>query len=147
MLLNCTNKGCYANDEHKLDLNEDKVICDHCGKEINVPVTTKKMLKTLNQVRKKAKTGIQITCKMCDHTDKPILVRQPKTTIATCRKCGSKLEMHQSFINAMVEMGSDYLKPEEGDNLVVKPKAKVPPPAEVAAEPPPVTTPARKRKK
>ncbi len=151
MLLNCTNKGCYANDEHKLDLNEDKVICDHCGKEITVPETTKRTLKSLNQVRKKPKTGIQITCKTCGHTDKPVLSQQPNSTIATCRKCYAKLDIHPSFVNAMREMGGEYFKTETPPPTKATPapkaatKTQLPPPTPTPT-PPPVTVPKSRKK-
>ena len=63
MFLNCTNKGCYANGEHTLDKTDNGVYCVECGESIDVPQTTKVILKSLGQVQRKVKSGVQFTCK------------------------------------------------------------------------------------
>jgi transcription elongation factor Elf1 len=120
MLIQCTHKGCYAQDHHLLDIGSDEVTCNNCGNAINLPPTTKKALVTMNQIRKTPKSGLTFKCKSCGHNSKPLLkTLSGGVTIATCRKCDKQIDMHPSFILAMREMGADYLSnapdAEEGD--------------------------------
>lgn len=116
MLLQCMERGCFYSDEHLLDLSTNEVICTKCGKPLNVPDTTKRLLKSMHQVKKQVKTGLQITCKSCKYVDKPLLKKNDKgRLIASCRSCGKDLEMYHSFIVAMKEMGEEYAQESEVD--------------------------------
>lgn len=115
MILQCTNKGCFASGEHLLDdkagdNGEGQVICIECGESINVPRTTKVILKSLGQIRKNVATGLQFLCKECGTRDRPILKKMSKTqTIAVCKKCSKQLEIPPSFIQALkfIKVDSD----------------------------------------
>lgn len=109
MLLSCDKKGCYAQDEHLLDLTTGQINCTACGEAINLPPTTKNILKTMGQVRRTAKSGIQVKCKACGQSGKPLLkTLVGGATFATCRKCDAKLDVHPSFVLAMKEIGNEY---------------------------------------
>lgn len=114
MLIQCTTKGCYSQDHHLLDPDADSVTCNNCGNVINLPVTTKKALKSMSQIRRTPKSGVQTKCKECGHTGKPLLKKlSGGVTIATCRKCEKQLDVHPSFILAMKEMGDEYTSTKE----------------------------------
>jgi NMD protein affecting ribosome stability and mRNA decay len=127
MLLSCTNKGCYAQDNHLLDLTTNKVLCVDCGKEVVVSKPTLGILKSMGQVKRSVRSGIQSICKACKTQDNPVLKKlNGKVMIAACRKCGEKLDMHPSFIEAMKETGG-Y---KDGDtlddrNLVTEERPKI----------------------
>lgn len=110
MLLKCTNKGCYADGEHLLDETKNEVNCVECGEPIEVPNTTKTILKSLRQVQRKVKSGVQFTCKECGQTDKPLLRNMAgNITKAICRHCDAELDVHPSFIQAMKVMKDEYI--------------------------------------
>lgn len=120
MLLACTNKGCYKTDAHTLDPETNKVHCLDCGLEI---ATTKQMINTLrsvNQTKKKIRSGIQSVCQACKKQDNPILKKSGgQTYTAHCRSCGIKLDINGSSIEAMKQIGG-YLETDsdEDRNLV-----------------------------
>lgn len=110
MILTCTNKGCYASGEHTLDKNDNNVYCIDCGEAIDVPQTTKVILKSLGQVQRKVKSGVQFTCKECKHTDKPLLKSlAADKKVGVCRNCDAQLDIHPSFIQAMSVMKEEYM--------------------------------------
>lgn len=106
MLLSCTNKGCFSHDHHQLDPDSNEVICLDCGESLkNVPKPTLSVLKSLGQIQRKSKMGMQYTCKACGATDKPLIrMLSGGVRIASCRKCGKKMDIHPSFVQAMSEM-------------------------------------------
>jgi len=109
MLVQCTNKGCYTQDAHLLDVTTNNVTCNTCGETIDVPVTTKKVLQSMGQIRRTSKSGVQVKCKSCGQTGKPLLkTLSGGATIAVCRKCQKQLDVHPSFILAMKEIGEEY---------------------------------------
>lgn len=113
MLISCTNKGCYALDEHLLDQSENKleggnVICIECGGIVNVPRITKNVLKSLGQIRREAKNSLKFPCKDCGHKGAPNLVKQANgTTTAHCQSCQKPLKIHPSFIEALKVIGAN----------------------------------------
>lgn len=114
MLLTCTNKGCYSQDNHLLDLESNTVLCVDCGKQVSVSTPTLGILKSMGQVKRSVKSGIQSVCKACKTQDNPVLKKlNGKVLYAVCRKCGENLNMHPSFVEAMKETGG-Y---KEGDTL------------------------------
>jgi Fe2+ or Zn2+ uptake regulation protein len=119
MLIQCTSKGCYSQDHHLLDATSNEVTCNTCGQVIDVPQTTKKALQSMSQIRRTPKSGVQVKCKACGHTGKPLLKSlSGGVSIAACRKCGKQLDVHPSFILAMKEMGGEYAsdKAEDGND-------------------------------
>lgn len=109
MLIQCTSKGCYSQDHHLLDVTSNEITCNSCGEVIDVPVTTKKALQSMSQIRRTPKSGIQIKCKGCGHTGKPLLKKlSGGAAMGVCRKCAKQLDIHPSFIMAMKELGAEY---------------------------------------
>jgi len=106
MLLSCTAKGCSSYDHHQLDPKTNEVMCLECGEPLkNVPMPTKSVLKSLGQIQRKSEMGMQYTCKACGHSDKPLIKKlSGGVSIASCRKCGKKMDIHSAFIQAMSEM-------------------------------------------
>jgi len=106
MLLSCTHKGCFSHDNHLLDVEANEVYCLECGEAIkNVPNPTKAVLKSLGQVSRKNTTGMQYVCGSCKHKGKPLI--KPLAggaKVATCRKCGKKMDIHPAFVQAMSEI-------------------------------------------
>jgi hypothetical protein len=114
MLIQCTTKGCYSQDHPLLDPATDNVVCNNCGNTIDLPATTKKALKSMSQIRRAPKSGVQVKCKGCGHTGKPLVKKlSGGAAIATCRKCEKQLDVHPSFILAMKEMGEEYTSTKE----------------------------------
>lgn len=109
MLIQCTSKGCYSQDNHLLDTASKEVTCNTCGEVIPVPNTTKKALESMGQVRRAPKSGVLFKCKACGHNGKPLVkTLSGGVSIATCRSCEKQLDVHPSFILAMKEMGGEY---------------------------------------
>jgi len=108
MLIQCNNKGCFSSDHHLLDTDDNKVYCINpsCGKEVQrIPEPTKIVLKSLGQIRRKSKAGMQYPCHKCSHSDRPLLKSLAGgVDLPVCRKCGNKLEIHAAFVQAMKEI-------------------------------------------
>lgn len=114
MLIQCTSKGCYSQDNHLLDTTSNEVTCNTCGNAINVPVTTKKALQSMNQLRRTPMSGVQVKCKACGHSGRPLLrTLSGGPSLAVCRKCEKQLDVHPSFVLAMKEMGGEYTSNKE----------------------------------
>ena len=45
-LITCTNKGCYSQDYHKLDIESNDVVCIDCGQSVEISSYMKKMMKS-----------------------------------------------------------------------------------------------------
>lgn len=104
MILTCDNKGCYAQDEHRLDESDNTVYCTKCCKPIDYPQTTKTALKKLGQVKRHVKKGLAFTCKHCKATERPELKKLggiTGPTIAVCKECGKQLDIPGPFIEAI----------------------------------------------
>lgn len=121
MIIQCDQKGCYSVGEHLLDETDKsvspdgQVFCIDCGKPINVPRSTKVILKQFRQVKRKVKEGLAFTCKACNHTARPILKKLAnKTTVANCPKCNQKMDIHPSFIEALKSMAGSERSNETG---------------------------------
>lgn len=110
MILSCTNKSCYSNDEHLLNTEDDTVYCLSCNKSIALPNPTKSILKSMRQVVRKSKGALQFKCGSCDHTGRPEIKTQfGKTSIAVCAKCKEKLAIHPSFVEALKQIKTEDL--------------------------------------
>ena len=107
MLLVCSS--CGKQDYHVLDPENDNVFCVVCGEEIDFPKTTKVVLKSKGQVRKKSTSGFQAECTKCGKVDNPYLrYISPQISEALCRHCDAVVEVPASTIQAMKEMGGIY---------------------------------------
>jgi len=88
-LITCSNKGCYNQDYHKLDLDSNEVYCLKCNKPISVNLYLKKILKTNNQVFRKVDVGVKYQCPHCKVNDVPILLEHGKGVVdVACQHCG-----------------------------------------------------------
>lgn len=136
MLLSCTHKGCFSHDHHLLDPDTNEVFCLECGEAIkNVPNPTKSVLKSLGQIKRKSKNGLQYTCKDCGHNDRPLLKSlSGGVKIATCRKCGKKMDIHPSFIQAMSEL-EGYSDADDSDSGKAPSRPLTPTPGTTFAAP------------
>jgi len=98
MLIDCTTRGCLKQNEAKLDVSTDKVICEECGNEIAVTRFTKKALKDLGQiVRGKEKKPFQALCKNCN-ANKSLYVSEDK---AYCEDCRSQVHITPAFLQGL----------------------------------------------
>lgn len=123
MILQCTNKGCYASGEHLLEekagpKGDGQVICIECGEVCEFPRTTKVILKSLGQVRKQVSTGLQFLCKECGTKDRPVIKKLSATqSIAMCKNCDKQLNIHPSFIQAL-----KFIKADQDDGTTTSEK-------------------------
>jgi hypothetical protein len=100
-IINCTNKGCYSQDFHKLDLESNEVICGDCGQVVEVSPYMKKIMKDSGQVFRKAKTTKEALCKACNMSDVPVLLDYGDDLFeAACKHCGA---VNQHLTNYFIE--------------------------------------------
>ena len=100
-LLNCTNRGCFQQGEHKLDLESNNVICEYCGGEVAVTDYMKKILKNSKQILKRVHSSKEITCNSCGAAGAPVVIEYlGGKAIAACRSCK---QPHQHLTKYFVE--------------------------------------------
>lgn len=100
-ILTCTNKGCYSQDYHKLDVESNDVVCVDCGQTVDVSPYMKKIMKDSGQVFKKAKSTKEVTCRKCGVADVPVLLDYGLDTYeAVCNHCGV---LNQHLTNFFIE--------------------------------------------
>lgn len=88
-LITCTNKGCYNQDYHKLDLDSYEVICSNCNKTVELSPYIKKIMKSGGQVFRRVETGVKHTCPHCKVSDTPVLLEYGKGALdVCCARCG-----------------------------------------------------------
>ena len=109
MIIGCTNKGCFAQEEHLLNEADDTVYCLKCHGVVNVPRTTKATLRTLKQLKRPSKKGLSFQCQHCKVIDRPLLkTLANKVTVAVCKSCGQVLEnVPAPFIEALKIVGPE----------------------------------------
>lgn len=117
MLLTCSNKGCGAQDYHKLDKDSGEVLCASCGKTVEVTKYVKTSLLAQGQIMRKPKASLDAKCPSCNSTDGPILLKYSKTLFKVgCKKCKEvNAHLTKYFLGAL-RMKSDIevfeVKPE-----------------------------------
>jgi hypothetical protein len=100
-ILTCTNKGCYSQDYHKLDVDSNDVVCKDCGQIVDVNDYMKKTMKNNGQIFKKAQTTKQVVCKQCQVADVPVLLDYGLDTYeVVCNHCGF---LNQHLTNFFIE--------------------------------------------
>jgi hypothetical protein len=100
-ILTCTNKGCYSQDYHKLDVESNDVVCVDCGQTVDINPYMKKIMKDSGQVFKRAKSTKEVTCKQCKVADVPVLLDYGVDTFeVVCNHCGT---MNQHLTNFFIE--------------------------------------------
>lgn len=83
--INCSNKGCFKTTEARLNLQDNEVYCEACGKSIqNVPIFTKNQMKSLKQTLKPAKGAYSARCEKCKIEATPILIND-KLSCPNCK--------------------------------------------------------------
>lgn len=107
MLIVCTNKNCYDQNEHLLHTDTNEVVCVKCDRVIDVPQTTKKTLSSLKQIAKQVKKALEFECKGCKKTSRPLIRAAGKTSIAVCRHCGERFNISQPFVEALKMVKED----------------------------------------
>lgn len=119
MLLSCSNKGCFDQNEHLLDQQTNEVMCLKCNRPIPYPQTTKKTLASLGQVMRHVKKALEFECKGCGKTSRPLVRPVGRTSIAVCRHCGERFNISAPFVEAL-KMVKEELADEEQGRSVVK---------------------------
>ncbi len=102
--INCTNKGCHKESEAVLNTETNEVECGECGKNIDVPFSTKAAMKGIGQIKraKKSEQAFSVECKKCKKVFVPAL-DQDKNII--CGKCSERLDnIALPFANLIREM-------------------------------------------
>ncbi len=101
MKLTCTNKKCQAEDDHKLDLERNVVVCNKCGSDIeNISGPIKQTLKDLKQVLTVSyeTSPYDIVCLSCKKAGIPLLLKIDKRIHKViCRHCHTVKEHETRF--------------------------------------------------
>jgi len=92
-MINCSNKGCFKQNEHVVDKTTNQVICIDCGKEI-VGVTdfTKRQMISLGQIKRNVvqKQAWAVKCDKCAKEAPPVLDKDGKDLL--CSACNKPLD-------------------------------------------------------
>lgn len=91
MLIYCNQKGCGKDQEPKLDITTNEVICSECGKSItNVTEFAKKTMKTLGQIKRheKKQQAFSVKCNTCNKENPP-KINEKKLIV--CSLCDQEL--------------------------------------------------------
>ena len=103
--LTCSNKGCFAQGYHKLDLDTDEVICEECGKSVDISPYMKKTLKSTGQTFKRVKNTQEKLCKACGVISPPILLEYGRDVFeVVCRYCGNLNQHLTSFFTQALKL-------------------------------------------
>lgn len=97
-LLFCNNKGCFKQQEPKLDVSTNEVHCAECNGIItNITDFTKKQMKALGQIAKAVKTqeAFSIKCNSCNFAGVPTI----KQNKAFCSNCNKEMKVSPVFMN------------------------------------------------
>lgn len=104
-LIMCTNKGCYTQDYHKLDLDTDEVFCVKCNRTVKTTPHFKKLLKNNKQVFRKIDTSVKFSCKGCGVNDTPVIVDlADHAGEVRCASCGDINTYQTNFFLAPLRM-------------------------------------------
>lgn len=107
--------------EAKLDLDNNKVICQECGQEIdNITVFTKNALKDVGQVIKRTKREpFQAYCSTCRELSSLYI----KSKKAFCKVCNKQVVVNNIFLNSLEQ----WIEQRERDaKIEVEPEVKKP---------------------
>lgn len=143
-LLRCSNKGCFQQGEHKLDVNTNEVTCEYCGGPVEVTIYMKKILRSSGQISKKAVSSHDIKCSSCTLTGTPVLMEYlGGRWLAACRHCKAPHSHLSKYFIEALKLNPDIERTKTGLPFPgEKPKAKPDAVPEVRAAPAP--PPARK---
>lgn len=103
MLLTCSNKGCFAQDYHKLDKDSGDVLCAACGNPISVTQYVKTSLLSQGQIMRKPKPSMEVKCSSCGSSEGPVLLKYSKTLFKVGCKACKEVNAHLTkyFLNAL----------------------------------------------
>lgn len=103
MLLTCSNKGCFAQDYHKLDKDSGDVLCAACGNSIDVTQYVKTSLLAQGQIMRKPKPSMEVKCSSCGSSEGPVLLKYSKTLFKVGCKACKEVNVHLTkyFLNAL----------------------------------------------
>ena len=104
MNLNCNNKGCNKDGEHKLDVDTNEVLCEFCGKVIStITEPMKRILKSCGQViRSTHKKSFMFPCLNCK-ANREILLEET-TNNCLCKVCHQEIKVQPAMKQAMMEL-------------------------------------------
>ena len=102
---------CSSNVDAKLDVEQDKVFCQFCGKEIEMSSFMKNTMRQQGEVVRKGRDlripegGMKVTCKneKCNKEYSAILKK--KDNEAYCPFCGTKAELSAFSLGLLRENG------------------------------------------
>jgi len=101
MLLHCPGKKCNTNQEQKLNVKTDLVVCTVCG-ESNITITSfmKSMMKSAGDVYKEVviKKAFMYKCLKCNE-DREVNI---KDDVAYCRACSTRMNLAGPTLKAIV---------------------------------------------
>lgn len=102
-LTNCDNKGCGKYMEPKLSLQDQKIYCGECNKEIkNISSFAKSQMKSLGQVIKATKSSYAVRCEKCQLELTPKLSDDNKSFVCTnCKNIYTNIS--KSFEKLLIE--------------------------------------------
>jgi hypothetical protein len=125
MLLTCSNKGCFAQDYHKLDKDSGDVLCAACGNPVDVTQYVKTSLLAQGQIMRKPKPSMEVKCSSCGSSEGPVLLKYSKTLFKVGCKACKEVNVHLTkyFLSALkikpdievIDMTS--VKPEYGEDV------------------------------
>lgn len=103
MLLTCSNKGCFAQDYHKLDKDSGDVLCAACGNPVDVTQYVKTSLLAQGQIMRKPKPSMEVKCSSCGSSEGPVLLKYSKTLFKVGCKACKEVNVHLTkyFLNAL----------------------------------------------
>jgi hypothetical protein len=123
VLLSCSNKGCFSQDYHKLEMDSGKVICNKCLLPIEVTDNFKKILKSQDQVIRKPKMSMGMKCPACTQVSEPVLFKYSKTLFKVgCSLCKEVNEhLTKYFLISLREKSGikifDFTSPEDVSDI------------------------------
>lgn len=112
MLIYCSNKGCGATTDAKLNTETLEVMCEECGQPIsNVSDMMKRVLKSSGQIIRDAqKKAFTMGCKSCNANRQVVLDEKDDTV---CCVCGVHINVHPAMKQAILEIGDKLRKQKE----------------------------------
>lgn len=109
-LITCSNKGCYSQDYHKLDIERDEVVCLDCGKDIETTQYMKKMLKSSGQIFRKARVTKEILCSECKMLCPPTLLEFQNKCDVVCSNCGHPNDHLSKYFVEALKLNDNLLR-------------------------------------
>jgi hypothetical protein len=144
--LTCEQKGCFKSDLHTLKVvfnkdksvnyKESKVVCLHCGHEINIAEPMKKVMYQQKQIKRDEKDDgkLELNCAACKKVDRPAILEvvvqkdgvTKKVRKVVCQHCKAPDTRLTRFFLPIIEVMSGITFFREEAGAVVDTKGPVP---------------------